>query len=89
MREGLRTNVAHVILGRAKVEALLVALERLNGGENLRAVWAGIAQPLVDHQDMIPQLPLRLMNRVPTKMRGLNSLLILYYTNVPDKATAS
>ena len=38
MREGLRTNVAHVILGRAKVEALLVALERLNGGENLRAV---------------------------------------------------
>ena len=89
MREGLRTNVAHVILGRAKVEALLVALERLNGGENLRAVWAGIAQPLVDHQDMIPQLPLRLMNRVPTKMRGLHSLLILYYTNEPDKATAS
>jgi hypothetical protein len=47
MGESLRTDLAHVILGRAKVKALLVAFERLDRGEDVLAVRAGVTQTLV------------------------------------------
>jgi hypothetical protein len=47
--ESLRANLTHVVLGRAKVKALLMALERLDGGEDLLAVGARVAQPFVNN----------------------------------------
>jgi hypothetical protein len=61
--EGLRANLTDVILGRGKVEALLMALERLDRGEDLLAVWTGVAQTLVNNQNMIPQLTFGLQNK--------------------------
>ena len=47
MRKGLRAKLAHMVLGRAEVEALFVTLERLQGGQDVLAVGTGVAQSLV------------------------------------------